>query len=96
LQKKYILIFNVLIFLTLQKSGKLNLIKILSGITIVCFITLGGLKDLQGLYHIYFHLTGFEMVNEICRDMLKLLAIKENCLQTIMDISDYGTENMIK
>lgn len=42
------------------------------------------------------NLTGFEMVNEICRDMLKLLSIKENCIKTIMEVSDYGTENMIK
>jgi starvation-inducible DNA-binding protein len=42
------------------------------------------------------NLTGFEMVNEICRDMLKLLLIKENCIKTIMEVSDYGTENMIK
>jgi len=41
-------------------------------------------------------LTGFEMVNEICADMRKLLAIKEDCINTIIEVSDFGTENMIK
>lgn len=41
-------------------------------------------------------LTGFEMVNEICADILKILSIKENCIQTSIEVSDYGTESMIK
>jgi starvation-inducible DNA-binding protein len=40
--------------------------------------------------------TGFEMVNEICSDMLKILSIKEECLRTIVEVRDYGTEDLIK
>ncbi|KPK86703.1 MAG: hypothetical protein AMS27_04435 [Bacteroides sp. SM23_62_1] len=42
------------------------------------------------------NITGFEMVNEICMDMMKLLSIKKKCLKIISDIYDYGTEDIIK